>query len=284
MLRSLLGNKRLLFLLVFFLLSIFFLSMDLQKTPFSIIEKPITGTISLFTTMTSFVINHTQAFWINYVNLVGVQEENVLLRKEIERLTAEQIRLQGINISNVRMETLLGFIESSSLRMFAARVVGRNPDNWYQTLIINKGDDDGVQMDMGVVTLLGVVGRVVKVKPRLSQVLLMGDRNSAIASIVERTRDEGIVEGVDGNHLLMKYLPLTAEVAIGDRILTSGLAGFFPKGLWVGTVEEILREEADLFIKLQIRPSVNFSKLEEVLLIDSLPLHGPREFLKEDLH
>ena len=282
MLRSLLANKRLLFLLVFFLFSIFLLSIDLQKTPFSFIEKPIIGTISLFTTMTSSVINQTQSFWINYIDLVSVQEENVLLRREIEILNAEQIRLQGIKISNQRMEKLLGFIESSSLRMFAARVVGRNPDNWYQTLIINKGNEDGVQMDMGVVTLLGIVGRVVKVKPRLSQVLLMVDRNSAIASIVERTRDEGIIEGVDGNRLLMKYLPLTTEVTIGDRIFTSGLAGFFPKGLLVGTVEDILREETDLFLKLHIKPSVNFSKLEEVLLIDSPALQGPREFLKKE--
>ena len=281
MLRFFLGNKRLLFLLVFFLLFIFLLSIDLEKTPFSFLEKPITGTISLFEIMISSVIHQTQAFWINYVNLVGVQEENALLRKEIEKLTAERIRLQGIQISNQRIEKLLGFIENSSLKIFAARVVGRNPDNWYQTLIINKGAKDGVQVDMGVVTPLGVVGRVVKVKSRLSQVLLMVDRNSSIAAIVERTRDEGIVEGIDRNRLLMKYLPLTTEVGIGDRILTSGLAGFFPKGLWVGMVEDIVQEETDLFKKLQIIPSVNFSKLEEVLVIDSLSLQGPKDFLKE---
>ncbi len=283
MLRFLLGNKRFLFLFLFFVLSIFVLSTDLRKGPFSFVEKPLVGIVSGIEIGLASVLNGMGSFWEDYFLLVGVQEENDLLRREIERLTAEKEQFQEILINHQRLKELLGFIQESPMALSSARVIGRDPGNWYQTLIIDKGLEDGIQVDMGVISPLGVVGRVIKVKPTLSQVLLMVDRNSAIAAIIERTRDEGMVEGRDRDKIFMKYLPLTADVGVGDQVLTSGLAGFFPKGLKIGSVINVVREETDLFKRLQIRPVVDFSKLEEVLVITSLPLPDSKDLLKDKL-
>lgn len=283
MFRFLLGNRRFLLLFLFFLLSILLLSTKFLDFPLSLVEKPLVAVISGIEIVFSSLINGVGSFWGDYVDLTGVQEENQRLRLEIERLRAETGRLQEIQITNQRLNKLLGFIQDSPMVLSAARVIGRDPSNWYQTLIINKGSEDGLQGDMGVMTSLGVVGRVIKVKPKLAQVLLMVDRNSAIAALVERTRDEGMVHGGDRNKIFMKYLPVTTEVGVGDRIMTSGLAGFFPKGLWIGTVVDVVKKETDLFKKLQIRPVVDFSKLEEVLIITSLPFPDAKEFIKDKL-
>jgi rod shape-determining protein MreC len=283
MFRFILGNRRFLLLFLFFLLSILLLSTKFRDFPLSVVEKPLVAVMSGIEIAFSSIINGVGSFWGNYIHLTGVQEENQSLRFEIERLRAMTALPQEIQITNQRLNKLLGFIQDSPIALSAARVIGRDPSNWYQTLIIDKGSGDGLQVDMGVMTTLGVVGRVIKVKPKLAQVLLMVDRNSAIAALVERTRDEGIVQGDDRDRIFMKYLPLTAEVGVGDRIITSGLAGFFPKGLWIGTVVDVVKEETDLFKRLQIRPVVDFSKLEEVLIITSLPSPDPKEFIKDKL-
>jgi len=283
MFRFLLGNRRFLLLFLFFLLSILLLSTKFRDFPLSLVEKPLVAVISGIEIVFSSLINGVGSFWGDYIDLTGVQEENQRLRLEIERLRVETGRLQEIQITNQRLNEILGFIHDSPMVLSAARVIGRDPSNWYQTLIINKGSEDGLQEDMGVMTPAGVVGRVIKVKPKLAQVLLMVDRNSSIAALVERTRDEGMVQGDDRNKIFMKYLPLTTEVGVGDRIMTSGLAGFFPKGLWIGTVVNVVKKETDLFKKLQIIPVVDFSKLEEVLIINSLPSPDPKEFIKDKL-
>ena len=280
MFRFLLGNKRVLFLLLFFLLAIFLLSPDLQKRPFSLIQKPIAGIVSVVEGLFASVVNGIGSVWRGYINLVGVQKENVQLRREIEGITGEMNRLQGAQMTYERLEMLLGFMQASPSRLSAVQVLGRDPSNWYRTLIVNKGTQQGIGGDMGVITPVGVVGRVIKATPQLSQVLLMVDRNSAIAGIVERTRDEGIVEGKERGLLQMKYLPLTAEVAVGDRVITSGLAGVFPKGLMIGTVIGVIKRETDLFQTLQISPAVDFSKLEEVLVITSLPVPDAKTLMR----
>jgi rod shape-determining protein MreC len=136
--------------------------------------------------------------------------------------------------------------------------------------MINKGSRDGVAVEMGVITPAGVVGRVIKAEPAVSQVLLITDRNSAVAALIQRTRDEGLVEGTEKGLARIKYLSLLADVKEGDLVLTSGLTGSFPKGLPIGTLGLVTKKELDLFQQAELTPNVDFSKIEEVLVVTSL--------------
>jgi rod shape-determining protein MreC len=146
-------------------------------------------------------------------------------------------------------------------------VIGQDASNLYRGVVLNKGEGDGIRVDMGVITPLGVVGRVMKAGPSSSVVLLVTDPHNAIAGIVQRSRDEGIIEGTPHGRARIKYLPLLSGVREGDMVVTSGLTGGFPRGLVVGTILSIHKEEGELFQSAEITPEVDLSKLEEVLVI-----------------
>jgi rod shape-determining protein MreC len=177
-------------------------------------------------------------------------------------------------LENDRLRGMLALRLDAGYDVVAARVIGRDPSNWYRTVMIDKGEQDGVAVDMGVVVPAGVVGRVIKIGRDFAQVLLLTDRNSAVAAVVQRTRDEGIVEGAEGGLAQMRYIPLLSEAGPKDAVLTSGLGGGFPKGLVIGEIRSIVRREAVLFQEAQLVPAVDFSKLEEVLVITRI-VHAP---------
>jgi rod shape-determining protein MreC len=118
-----------------------------------------------------------------------------------------------------------------------------------------------------VIALTGVVGRVVKTTASSSMVLLLTDPSNAITALIQRTRDEGIVEGTAQGLARIKYVPLLSTVRVGDHVVTSGLTGGFPKGLSIGTITRIDKAEGDLFQSAEIAPEVDFSRLEEVLVL-----------------
>jgi rod shape-determining protein MreC len=122
---------------------------------------------------------------------------------------------------------------------------------------------------MGVITPAGVVGRVVKTTPATAIVLLASDPNNAIAGLIQRTRDEGIVEGTAQGGVHLKYIPLLSSVKTGDRVVTSGLVGGFPRGLAIGTITRIDKEEGALFQTAELTSEVDIGRVEEVLVIQS---------------
>ena len=156
---------------------------------------------------------------------------------------------------------------TSPAQTVAARVIGRDATNWYRGVVLDKGERDGIQAEMGVMTLTGAVGRVVKTRASSSVVLLITDPNNAVTSLIQRTRDEGIIEGTFGGTVRMKYIPLLSTVRVGDPVVTSGLTGGFPKGVPVGTITNIQKDEGELFQTADVQPEVDFTKLEEVLVV-----------------
>jgi rod shape-determining protein MreC len=205
--------------------------------------------------------------WDGYVALQGVREENRQLRHDIELLKGQNNQLRESVAATQRYETLLNFKQQTSSRTVAAQVIGRDATNWYRGVILNKGENDGVHPEMGVVTPAGVVGRIVKTSSTSSVVLLVTDPNNAIAGLVQRTRDEGIVEGTSHGRARLKYIPLLSRVQAGDRVVTSGLTGAFPRGLAMGRLTQVEKSEGDLFQSAEIEPEVDLSKLDEVLVI-----------------
>jgi rod shape-determining protein MreC len=261
------GARRLALVLFVLLLAAVFLlpnpsAILLQKVgdPFSLVlELPISAG--------SAIGDSLSEMWSGYLALQGVHTENLQLRKEIDYLKNQNSQLREQAAATERLFALLDFKLRQAPRTVGAQVVGRDATNWYQSLILNKGSLDGVQVEMGVITPAGVVGRVVKTSSALSVVLLISDPNNAVAGLIQRTRDEGIVQGMPDGSVRLKYIPLLSGVQEGDRVVTSGLVGGFPRGLPIGTISRIVKEEGDLFQAADIVPDVEFEKVEEVLVI-----------------
>jgi rod shape-determining protein MreC len=274
MLRLIAGYRRLLVLLFVTVLVVFLLFPQLQKQPVYYMGRPLVIVMSAIQQGVTSLMGAARGVWEGYLDLVGVREENDRLRAEIDRLEQKNAGLLEARLENDRLRGMLALRLDAGYDVVAARVIGRDPSNWYRTVMIDKGEQDGVAVDMGVVVPAGVVGRVIKIGRDFAQVLLLTDRNSAVAAVVQRTRDEGIVEGAEGGLAQMRYIPLLSEAGPKDAVLTSGLGGGFPKGLVIGEIRSIVRREAVLFQEAQLVPAVDFSKLEEVLVITRI-VHAP---------
>jgi rod shape-determining protein MreC len=207
--------------------------------------------------------------WSRYIALQGVEDENRQLRRDLDALQGQNNQLREAASATERLTALLEFKAQALPTMIAAQVIGRDTGNWYRTIILNKGQSDGIQPDMGVITSAGVVGRIVKTTAATSVVLLVTDPNNAIAGLIQRTRDEGIVEGTMQGLAHLKYIPLLSGVRSGDRVVTSGLVGGFPRGLAIGTITSIDKEEGALFQSAELTPDVDGDRVEEVLVIQS---------------
>lgn len=267
MFRSTSGTRRVVLALCALLFSLVLVLPKQSRTLLQTIGKPLADIVALPLELLSSTDRRFGAVWDRYVALRKVQEENEQLRREIEFLRGQAADLREMAAANQRLTGLLRFQEQSPSRTVAARVIGRDATNWYQGVVLDKGEDDGVQAEMGVVTLSGAVGRVVKTRASSSVVLLITDPNNAVTSLIQRTRDEGIIEGTFDRKARMKYIPLLSTVRVGDPVVTSGLTGGFPKGVPVGTIMSIQKDEGGLFQTAEVQPEVDFTKLEEVLVV-----------------
>ncbi|MDR4460494.1 MAG: rod shape-determining protein MreC [Nitrospirales bacterium] len=218
--------------------------------------------------------------WDHYIALQNVWEENQQLQQEIQRLQGEQNLFREQTIITSQFQQLLAYQETTPMTTLPARIIGRNVSNWYRAMIINKGNQDGIRPEMGVITHAGVVGRVVRVNPTTAVVLLLSDPNVAITGMVQKSRDEGLVQGTPQGTIHMKYLPPLSPVQPGDPVVTSGLTDDFPRGLQIGRIRQVTKADTDLFQLGEIDPIVDFAKLEAVLVITSfqpvLPSSSPK--------
>jgi len=267
MLRALSGTTRFILLLLALLLSVIFLLPKQTRSVLQTVGQPISAVVFLpieaLTTLEQSVIG----LWQEYVALRHVREDNRQLRRDLDVLQRQNSDLRESAVAAQRLGSLLEFKEQFVPHTVAARVVGRDSTNWYSSVILNKGDRDGIRPEMGVMTSAGIVGRVVKTGPFSSIVLLVTDPHNAITGIIQRSRDEGIVEGTSQGRARIKYLPLLASIRVGDVVVTSGLTGGFPRGIVIGTVLTMQKEEGELFQSAEIAPQADLSKLEEVLII-----------------
>ncbi len=266
-LRSTYGSRRVAVVLFALLLAALFLLPSQSQGLLQYLGGPLGQILSLPLAAFSAVDHGISETWEGYVALQGVRDENRQLRRELEFLKSQNNQLRESVAATQRYEALLNFKDQSKSQMVAAQVIGRDATNWYRGLILNKGEHDGVHPEMGVVTPAGVVGRVVKANSASSVVLLVTDPNNAIAGLVQRTRDEGIVEGTSHGRARLKYIPLLSHVQVGDRVVTSGLTGAFPRGMAIGVLTQIEKEEGALFQTAEIEQEVDLTKLDEVLVI-----------------
>ncbi len=208
-----------------------------------------------------------------------LSDENALLRLKAGQADSLRHALVELQDEKARLRALLGFAETVEYDYVPAEVVGRNPDNWFSNIIINRGLIHGVSKDDAVVTSQGLVGRVSGVSRHSATVMLALDPDSAIGAVVQRSRDAGVVMGSPGDwrrlHLRMFFRD--ADITQGDIIVTSGLSHVYPKGLIVGIVDSVGSESGGLVTVAKVRPAVDFDRLEEVLVLKTAGAAGYEE-------
>ena len=202
-----------------------------------------------------------------YIFLTQVHQENQDLKRTVSALREENNRLKEALWTEERLKKL-SYLQSQYPSVSRiAQIFARDPSSWFKTVLVNKGEKDGVAKDMAVVTSDGVVGRVIEVSLNTAKVLLITDPNSAMDVIVQRSRTQGIMEGKVEEVCVLKYVQKNEDVQVGDKVITSGLGGIFPKGLMTGTVTRVERKRPGIFQYIEVTPSVDFSRLEEVLIL-----------------
>lgn len=212
------------------------------------------------------IISNAADIWNYYLYLVDTAEDNRKLLEENRTLRAVLAETEEVRLENERLRNLLDFKEAEVMETLPARVVAEDASSWFRTVTIDKGEEHGVEEGLPVVVAEGVVGRVVRSSPRFAKVLLVTDASSAVASLLQKNRARGVCRG-QGEQLVFDFVLRQEDVRVGDRVVTSGMGGVFPKGLVVGHVNNVDRQVYGLFQAIEVVPAVDFSHLEEVLVL-----------------
>ena len=228
------------------------------------------GSFSEIQRGTMAVVGGVRNLWSGYLDLRHVHGENLVLKKEMQTL---QVRLQEERAEaqrTDRLRQLLELRERAHLDTTAAEVIAAAASPDFRTVTIDKGTSEGLKTDMAVISPAGVVGRVILPSRRAAKVQLLIDRNAAAGALIERTRVQGVVEGFGDGSLRMAYVPGTADVKPGDLVVTSGIDGIYPRGFVIGTIEQVERGSGGYHL-ITVRPAVDFTRLEEVLVVRTPP-------------
>lgn len=215
---------------------------------------------------TAAVIEAVTGTWRTYVDLVGVNKENERLRRRVVQLEQDAVRLAEVEQTDKRLEALLDLRTTLEGNIQVAQIIGRDPLPWFSTMTIDRGEAEGVRKTAAVLSPFGVVGQIMATGAHSARVLLITDHNSGVDALVQRTRARGIVEGALDGGCVMKYLKRGEDVEVGDRVVTSGLDGIFPKGIIIGEVTHVTRGTRGLLQVAEIKPSVPLDRIEEVLV------------------
>ena len=207
----------------------------------------------------------TSNIWHDYVYLRGVRQENRDLQQKIQQLQLEQVRLKQDAEQARRLQALLGFKEQFIDQTVAAQVIGSSGSEQSRTVYLDKGANDGIKTGMPVISASGIVGKVIQVLPRTSQVLLINDQTSGVGTILEQSRLQGVLKGKASGELALDKVMAEEDVKAGERVLTSGGDQIFPKGLLVGTIGNVTRGKE--FLDVTVKPATALTHLEEVLVI-----------------
>jgi rod shape-determining protein MreC len=260
----------------FLLASFFFLSrqsyLGTRERP-SLFARVLLSAVSLPQRAVSYPLQAGSRVWNNYLYLVGVRKKNLELQKELALLDEAKVAGEEYRLENERLRQLVEFKAQVPYRLVPARVIAEDLLAETNTITINKGSLDGVRAGMVVVSVDGVLGQILDepgsaIGQLASQVLLIIDRNSRVDALVQRTRARGVIQGKGAlSRLELQYVERTADVVPGDAIICSGLGGIFPKGLLIGTVASVKSNPGELGLKVEVAPSADFSRLEELLVV-----------------
>ena len=201
-----------------------------------------------------------------YLDMRRAVNENVELRRKVGSLTTENLKLRQSEGDLKRLRALLAYSEQFDMKTSMAQTIMLDTAGRFKSIVIDQGSDDGVQVNDVVANANGLIGRVVLTTKDLAKVQLLTDNNSSVGSLIERTRRQGVIRGNGATIVQLSDIPSLADVQPGDRVMTAGIDGVYPRGVPIGTV---VRAEAgqSLFKNVTVKPAVDFGSIEEVIVI-----------------
>jgi rod shape-determining protein MreC len=241
------------------------------------------GVISPFERASSSGYSWIRDIWRHYFALRGTTRDNEQLRRELDSLKLRNAQLEGKAAEVERLANLLRFKElHEDVPMIFARVIATSAGTASLTIQLDRGEQDKIRKNMGVITPDGVVGKIIETYPNASQVLLLTDKESGVGAMIEESRDQGRIEGPVGGLgeplLSLKYIPSDDTVNVGEHVITSGMDRIFPRDLPVGTVVEV--KPGPTFKQIKVKPAASLERLEEVIvLLTQQPLDLKKEVL-----
>jgi len=263
------SQKLLIFVGVALFIAINFIVMTMSSRE----SIPTSGIERLFISITSPVqqavtttIHFTRNVWDTYFTSILAVKENIELKKQLGKAIENKNRYEELELENTRLKKFVNFTGQVPDTYVAAQIIARDPSPWFKTIIIDKGAKDGLVKGSPVLVSEGIIGQTIKVANDYSRVLLITDRNSAVDALVQNSRVRGIVKGNNEDNCSFVYTLRKDEVKEGEMIISSGLDQVFPKGLKIGRILKVTKAHSQLFQDITIETSVDFDRIEEVLV------------------
>ena len=236
-----------------------------------VLEAVSFGAFARVQGVTSAAVRGVRDVWSNYAELRGAREENEALKQRLDELEVKLNEQRALAARTTKLQELLELQAATDLPTVAAEVIGGNPNAMagIREITIGRGSEDGVRPGMAVIAPKGIVGRVIgQPAAHAARVQLLIDRYAAAGALTERTRAGGMVVGVEREPpLAMEFVSNLQDVKPGDRIVSSGIDGIYPKGYPIGWVEKAQTTQQGLYLEISVRPAVDFGSLEEVLVV-----------------
>ena len=288
-------NKRLIILLVSIIILVALIGFSLSdRNKLTWPEQFVKDTTGWVQTLVSRPAHFVVGFVDNFKSLQDTYKENKELKAKLEENAQLKYQVQGLKKDVQALQDTLEEKESlSDYTLMKATVIRRNPSQWTELVTINRGDNDGVEKNMAVITSAGLIGKIKSVAPNTATVQLLSSEDPAnrISAFIQPKEDEkknksktevfGIIADYDKEtkQLIMTWeeVPNGLKVEKGQLVTTSGMGGVFPKGLAIGTVEKVEPDENGLQKKVFIKPAADFYDIEHVMVVDRAALSPEEE-------
>jgi rod shape-determining protein MreC len=273
---SFVKRHRVIFVSLFFLIFSVYLVSSPKKGAGgeAIVKRALAGATSPLRRVFLGVRSYSTELFHNYIFLVGVRKNEQALKTVIDSLREENNALKEALAERDRLRELLSFKKDFPIRTVAAKVTGLSElaSGWTKTITLDKGSSHGIETDMAVICPEGAVARIIDVRDASSTALLLTDPRSHMDVVIQRTRTKAIASGT-GEGMVLKYVKELEDVAPGDKVVTAGVSGIFPKGILVGEVVRVEKRKGGFFKHIEVAPSFEAARLEEALVITERPLY-----------
>ena len=225
------------------------------------------GFIGFFRKLILLPVNFLSSLEARLENKKEILQENKILSKKVTFLSLELKRYESLAEENNRLRDMLEFKDKTDYDTISAEVVARNPNNWVSSFYLNKGEQEGLKPGCAVCSAEGLLGKVTDIGEHLSTVMLIDHPGFKTGGMLKSSRINGIIAGGGAERVKILYLPVDADIKVGEEVVTSGLSGIFPEGILIGKISSVQKSKTGLYQYAFIKPAADPYIQEEVLCI-----------------